>query len=83
MKKIAELTLEELSERKSKLKGVLIGYGILIVIAVLLLIYLHAKPMLFVPVLVLPVVVLPLFLSLKMTMDEIAKRKELNNPDLQ
>jgi len=76
MKKIAELTLEELSERKSKLKGVLIGYGVLIVIAVFLLIYLHAKPILFVPVLVLPVVGLPFFLSLKMTMDEIAKRRE-------
>jgi hypothetical protein len=76
MKKITELTLEELSNRKSKLKGVLIGYGILIIIALLLLIYLQAKPILFVPVSVLPVVGLPLFLSLKMTMDEIAKRKQ-------
>lgn len=79
MKKITELTLEELSERKSKLKGVLIGYGILIVIALLLLIYLKAKPILFVPVSVLPVVGLPLFLSLKMTMDEIAKRQQEGN----
>lgn len=76
MKKITELTLGELSERKAKLKGVLIGYGILIIIALLLLIYLKAKPILFVPVSVLPVVGLPLFLSLKMTMDEIAKRKQ-------
>jgi hypothetical protein len=79
MKKIAELTLEELSLRKSKLKGVLIGYGILIVIALLLLIYLHVKPILFVPVSILPVVGLPLFLSLKMTMDEIAKRQGEGN----
>lgn len=79
MKKIAELTLDELSLRKSKLKGVLIGYGILIVIALLLLIYLHAKPILFVPVSILPVVGLPLFLSLKMTMDEIAKRQREGN----
>ena len=79
MKKITQLTFAELSERKSKLKGVLIGYGILIVIALLLLIYLKAKPILFVPVSVLPIVGLPLFLSLKMTMDEIAKRQEEGN----
>lgn len=74
MKKITELTLEELSLRKSKLKGVLIGYGILIIIALSLLIYLRAKPILFVPVSILPIVGLPLFISLKMTIDEIAKR---------
>jgi hypothetical protein len=79
MKKITELTLAELSERKSKLKGVLIGYGILIVISLFLLIYLHAKPILFVSLSVLPVVGLPMFLSLKMTMDEIAKRREEEN----
>lgn len=82
MKKIAELTLEELSLRKSKLKGVVIGYGILTVFALLLLIYLEAKPILFVPISVLPVIGLPLFLSLKMTMDEIAKRKEEGNINL-
>lgn len=75
MKKITELTLEELSLRKSKLKGVLIGYGILIIIALSLLIYLRAKPILFVPVSILPIVGLPLFISLKMTIDEIAKRR--------
>lgn len=79
MKKITELNLEELIERESKLKGILIAYGILGLIIFCLMIYLQAKPILFIPVCVLPIAGLPLIIVLKTVKEEIAKRKQANN----
>ena len=73
MKKISELSLPELNKRKSLLKGIIIGFSVLMLLAISTLVYLKAKPILFVPVFVLPIVWMPILLSLKSTNDAIKK----------
>jgi hypothetical protein len=74
MKKLSELNLKELTSRKSKLRGCLIAFVILGVLAVLTLLFLKAKPVSFIPVLVLPMTWLPLLISLKAINEEIKSR---------
>ncbi|WP_343524069.1 hypothetical protein [Pedobacter sp.] len=79
MKKWSELSLEELNKTSSKLKGVLIGFIILGVLIALALIFLKAKPVLFIPVMVLPITWVPVYGTLKSVNDEIRLR---NAPDV-
>ena len=75
MKKRAELSLNELTKIKSILKGSLIAFGIVGLLAALLLFFLKTNPVLFIPVMVLPVIGLPILISLKSISDEINSRK--------
>jgi archaellum biogenesis protein FlaJ (TadC family) len=75
MKKIQQQSLEELTKSETLLRAILIAYGIIGVIIFFLLLYIQAKPILFVPVGVLPITGLPLIIVLKGIKEEIAKRK--------
>lgn len=72
--KLTNLTLTELYKRKSTIKGALIAFVILALIAAGILIYLKPKPALYIPLMVLPVTWLPIFISLAAINKEISVR---------
>lgn len=74
MKKLSELSLNELTRKKSMIKASLIAFAILGVLAALTLYFLKAKPILFIPLIVLPITWFPIFISLKAVSDEIKVR---------
>ncbi len=79
MKKLQELSTEELTKRKSLLTGCLIAFGILVVFAAFLLIFLKAKPVFFIPLFVFPVILMPIFISLKPLSNELKARPVKNS----
>ncbi|MGN8059809.1 hypothetical protein ACTJKN_26260 [Pedobacter sp. 22163] len=78
MKKWSELSLAELNKTRSKLKGALIAFIILGVLISLVLFFLKAKLVLFIPVMVLPITWLPIYISIKSVNDEIRLRNTTN-----
>ncbi|WP_124586490.1 hypothetical protein [Pedobacter sp. KBW06] len=78
MKKLSELSLNELVSRKSTIKACLIAFAILGVLATLTLIFLKAKPILFVALIPLLITWLPILISLKSINDEIKLRNSKN-----
>ena len=74
-KDISELSLEDLKKSRAKLKGILIGFMVLGVIAITVLIILKPKPVLFIPVLSLPLTWLPVIIALKSAEKEIKLRE--------
>lgn len=78
MKKRSELSLVELNKTKSMLKGALIGFITLGVLISIVLFFLKAKLVLFIPVMVLPITWLPIYSSLKSVNGEIRLRNTPN-----
>ncbi|HEY5826337.1 MAG TPA: hypothetical protein VIT44_18335 [Cyclobacteriaceae bacterium] len=74
MKKLSELDLNELTRRRNTLKSSFIAFVILGVLVVLVLIFLKAPLVSFIPAMVLPITWLPLFTSLKEIDAEIKSR---------
>lgn len=79
MKKLSELSLDELNKKKSTIKAALIAFGIIGVAAAITLFLLKAKPVLFIPLFVLPITWFPIFISLKSITDEIKNRQAIQN----
>lgn len=82
MKKRSELSIDELKRTSSILKGALIGFGTLGLIAAITLYFLEANTVLFVPVMVFPIIALPMVMSLKSINDEISSRNSKSPSDL-
>lgn len=73
-KKLSDLTLEELLKRKSTLKGILLAFMVIFTLAIVVLIYLKPKPVLYTPLFTFPVTLLPLSIAFKLINDEIKLR---------
>ena len=71
MKKLSELNLNEFISRRITVKSCFIAFVVLGVLAVLTLLFLQARPVLFVAVLALPITWLPLWISWKSIHEEI------------
>lgn len=78
-KNLTEFNSEELTKRKALLTGCLVGFGILVVLAACLLIFLKAAPVLFVPLFVFPIILMPVFILLKSVNDELKSRSIRNS----
>lgn len=74
MKKLSELNLNELTSRRSTLKSSLIAFVILGIGVAILLLFLKARFVTFIPVMVLPITWLPMFTSLQSIDEEIKSR---------
>jgi len=79
MKKLSELSLPELKKRQSVLKGVVIGFAILMLSAICILVYLKAKPVLFIPVFVLPIIWMPILFMANAINQQIKKQESGSN----
>jgi len=65
MKKLSELDFNELTRKRKTLKSSLIAFVIFGILVVLVLLFLKARLVSFIPAMVLPITWLPLFISLK------------------
>ena len=81
MKKIQQLSLEELIKYESRLKGIPVGYMIIGLIMISILISIRKADLIsLISVAILPVFGLPILLSvLKSVKEEIVKRKQENH----
>lgn len=75
MKNIQDSGSEELTKKKVLLTACMIAFGILLVVAACLLIFLEAKPVFFIPLFVFPITLMPVFISLKTITDELKLHK--------
>ncbi len=74
MKKLSELDFNELTRKRKTLKSSLIAFVIFGILVVLVLLFLKARLVSFIPAMVLPITWLPLFISLKEIDAEIKSR---------
>jgi hypothetical protein len=82
MKKRSELSLNELKRISSILKGALIGFGTLGLLSAIVLYFLEANTVLFIPVMVFPIIALPMVISLKSINDEMSSRNSKSPVEL-
>lgn len=78
MKKLSELSLEQLINTKKKYKTALIGLSTAVLLALFTYVYLYffqSKNITFIPLIVLPFTFLPIVVSLKSVTDEIKLRR--------
>ena len=86
MRKLSDLSIPELEKRKKLLKGVLIGFGVLLlifyIVFIVLIIDKELKPKMisgfvpaFIPMFTLPIVFLPIIITLNSVNKEIESRK--------
>ena len=75
MKNIQDSGSEQLAKKKALLTACIIAFGILLVIAACLLIFLEAKPVFFIPLFVFPITLMPVFISLKTINDELKSHR--------
>lgn len=78
MKRLSELSLEELFKSKTRTTVILIVYAILVLIVIAVYGYIRfikSKPVTFIPFAVLPVMLVPITISLKNIRDEIKLRQ--------
>lgn len=78
MKRLSELSLEELFKSKTRTTAILIIYAILVLIVIAVYGYIRfikSKPIIFIPFAVLPIMFVPIAISLKNIKDEIKMRQ--------
>ncbi len=78
MKRLSELSMEELQKSKARTTGILIVYAILVLVAIAIYGYIRfgkSAPITFVPFAVLPMMCVPITISLKNITDEIKLRQ--------
>ena len=78
MKRLSELSLEELFKSKTRTTAILIIYAILVLIVIAVYGYIRfikSKPVTFIPFAVLPITFVPIAISLKNIKDEIKLRQ--------
>lgn len=78
MKRLSELSLEELLKSKVRITGILVAYAIVVLILIAVYLYMRFvmfRSMTFIPFSVLPVMWIPIGISLKNITDEIKERQ--------
>jgi uncharacterized membrane protein len=78
MKRLSELSLEELLHSKARMTGILIAYAIVVLILIAVYLYIRfvmSRSITFIPFSVLPILWIPIGISLKNITDEINERQ--------
>lgn len=78
MKRLSELSLEQLLKSKVRITGILVAYAIVVLVLIAVYLYIRfvmSRSITFIPFSVLPVMWIPIGISLKNITDEIKERQ--------